>query len=174
MVNKLQKHYKLIVLSGDNASEETNLATIFSSKASFVFNQKPEQKLAYIAGQQALGEQVLMLGDGLNDAGALKIADVGFAVTEDVTAFTPACDAILYGQNLEFLHNYLTFARQSKKVILASFAISFLYNLVGLSLAVSAQITPLFAAILMPLSSISVVAFATFTIRMIAHKQKLV
>lgn len=174
LVNKLQKHYKLIVLTGDNASEETNLATIFSSKASFVFNQKPEQKLAYIAGQQALGEQVLMLGDGLNDAGALKIADVGFAVTEDVTAFTPACDAILYGQNLERLHNYLTFARQSKKVILASFAISFLYNLVGLSLAVSAQITPLFAAILMPLSSISVVAFATFTIRMIAHKQKLV
>jgi len=174
LIKKLQKHYKLIVLSGDNSSEEENLKSIFSEKASFVFNQKPEQKLAFIASQIDKGEEILMLGDGLNDAGALKKANVGFAVTEDVTAFTPACDAILYGKNLSSLSSYLTFARQSKNVILASFAISFLYNIVGLSLAVSAQITPLFAAILMPLSSISVVAFATFAIRMIAYKQKLV
>ncbi len=174
LIKNLQKHYKLIVLSGDNASEEANLKSFFGDKAKFVFNQKPEQKLNFIAKQQGRGEEILMLGDGLNDAGALKKADVGFAVTEDVTAFTPACDAILYGQNLSSLSGYLNFARQSKKVILASFAISFLYNIVGLSLAVSAQITPLFAAILMPLSSISVVAFATFTIRIIAYKQKLV
>ncbi len=174
LIKNLQKRYKLIVLSGDNASEEANLKTIFSDKTHFVFNQKPEEKLTFIAAKQHSGEKVLMLGDGLNDAGALKKADVGFAVTEDVTAFTPACDAILYGQNLASLNNYLTFARQSKKVILASFAISFLYNLIGLTLAVTAQITPLFAAILMPLSSITVVAFATFAIRAVAYKQNLV
>ena len=174
LIKKLDAMYNLIVLSGDNGSEEGNLKQIFSNKAQFVFNQKPEQKLDFIAEQQLKGEEVLMLGDGLNDAGALKKADVGFAVTEDVTAFTPACDAILYGQNISSLHTYLTFTRLSKKVILASFTISFLYNLVGLSLAVSANITPLFAAILMPLSSITVVAFATFAVRFIAFRQKLI
>jgi P-type Cu+ transporter len=174
LVKKLESNYKLIVLSGDNSSEEDNLKAIFSKKVDFVFNQKPEQKLQFIADQQLKGDEVLMLGDGLNDAGALKKAEAGIAVTEDVTAFTPACDAILYGQHISALHKYLTFARLSKKVILASFTISFLYNLVGLSLAVSAQITPLFAAILMPLSSISVVAFATFAVRLIAYRQNLI
>ncbi len=173
LINQLQKTFKLSVLSGDNASEEKNLAALFGAKTDFVFNQKPEQKLAYIANLQSK-EEVLMLGDGLNDAGALKKADVGFAVTEDVTAFTPACDAILYGKNLTSLDKYLRFAKQTKKVILISFAISFLYNFVGLSLAVTAQITPLFAAILMPLSSITVVAFATFAVRFMAYRLKLV
>ena len=174
LIKSLGSKYKLTVLSGDNPSEERNLKTIFSNNSSFVFNQKPEQKLEYVRGMQHAGEQVLMLGDGLNDAGALKQANVGFSVTEDVTAFTPACDAILYGQNLTALAKYLTFARMSKKIILASFAISFLYNLVGLALAVSAQITPLFAAILMPLSSITVVAFATFAVRILANRLKLI
>jgi len=175
LINSLvEDHYKLIVLSGDNQSEEGNLRAIFGENSSFVFNQKPEQKLEYIKEMQHKGERVLMLGDGLNDAGALKQADVGYAVTEDVTAFTPACDAILYGQNLTELANYLSFTRLSKIIILISFTISFIYNLVGLALAVSAQITPLFAAILMPLSSITVVAFATFAVRLLAKRLKLV
>lgn len=174
LVNRLGDRYKLMVLSGDNESEEENLRTIFSDNSTFVFNQKPDEKLTFIRAQQKEGAHILMLGDGLNDAGALKQADVGFAVTEDVTAFTPACDAILYGQNLNTLANYLTFARISKKVILASFTISFVYNFIGLSLAVAAKITPLFAAILMPLSSITVVAFATFAVRVVARRLKLI
>ena len=174
LLKLLSNRYKLMVLSGDNPSEEANLREIFSKDAAFAFDQKPEQKLEFIHEKQKEGEHVLMLGDGLNDAGALKQANVGFAVTEDVTAFTPACDAILYGQNLNELANYLKFARISKTVILASFTISFIYNFVGLSLAVSAQITPLFAAILMPLSSISVVAFATFAVRITAKRLNLI
>ena len=174
LVKSLATKYKLSVLSGDNPSEEENLRGLFSEKTSFVFNQKPEQKLEFIREKQKSGDHVLMLGDGLNDAGALKQANVGFAVTEDVTAFTPACDAILYGQHLNALSSYLTFARISKKVILASFTISFIYNFIGLSLAVAAKITPLFAAILMPLSSITVVAFATFAIRLVAKRLKLI
>ena len=174
LLKLLSNRYKLMVLSGDNPSEEANLREIFSKNAAFAFDQKPEQKLEFIHEKQKEGEHVLMLGDGLNDAGALKQANVGFAVTEDVTAFTPACDAILYGQNLNELANYLKFTRISKTVILASFTISFIYNFVGLSLAVSAQITPLFAAILMPLSSISVVAFATFAVRITAKRLNLI
>ena len=114
-----------------------------------------------------------MFGDGLNDAGALKQADVGIAVTEDVSAFTPASDAILYGANFHLIGKYLKFARTTRKVIIASFIISFIYNIIGLSFAVSANLSPLYAAILMPLSSITVVAFATFVVRWQAYKQGL-
>ena len=165
--------YKLSVVSGDNESERENLSKLFPNGAEMLFRQKPEDKLHYIRLKQETGEEVIMLGDGLNDAGALKQADVGIAVTEDVSAFTPASDAILYGGNFYRFGDYLKFARSTRAVILASFAISFIYNFVGLSFAVTANLTPLFAAILMPLSSISVVAFATFVVRGIAFRKGL-
>ena len=166
-------HYDLAVLSGDNESEQQNLETIFPKPTEMVFQQTPEEKLNYIKDRQQRGQSILMLGDGLNDAGALKQADVGIAVTEDITSFTPACDAILYGGNLSLLDKFLRFAKDTHLVILASFTISFVYNVVGLSLAVSAQLTPLFAAILMPLSSVTVVAFATFAVRLLGFKRGL-
>ena len=165
--------HDLSILSGDNKSEQTNLEAIFPDRTEMVFQQKPEEKLSFIKAKQENGQSILMLGDGLNDAGALKQADVGVAVTEDVTAFTPACDAILYGGNLSLLDKFLRFVKDTHLVILASFTISFVYNVVGLSLAVSAQLTPLFAAILMPLSSVTVVAFATFCVRLLAYRRGL-
>ena len=165
--------HDLSILSGDNKSEQTNLEAIFPDRTEMVFQQKPEEKLSFIKAKQQSGQSILMLGDGLNDAGALKQADVGVAVTEDVTAFTPACDAILYGGNLSLLDKFLRFVKDTHLVILASFTISFVYNVVGLSLAVSAQLTPLFAAILMPLSSVTVVAFATFCVRLLAYRRGL-
>ena len=165
--------YKLAVLSGDNESERERLASFFPEGSEMAFKQKPEDKLAFIKSKQDKGEKVVMFGDGLNDAGALKQAEVGIAVTEDISAFTPASDAILYGGNFHNMGKYLKFAKSTKKVIIASFIISFVYNLVGLSFAISANLTPLFAAILMPLSSITVVAFATFVVRGLAYKQEL-
>jgi Cu+-exporting ATPase len=165
--------YNLTVISGDNESERENLTTLFPVGTEMLFGQKPENKLAYIKERQLLGERVVMLGDGLNDAGALKQAEVGIAVTEDVSAFTPASDAILYGGNFHQFGTYLKFAQSTRQIIIASFTISFLYNIVGLSFAVTANLTPLFAAILMPLSSISVVAFATFVVRGLAYRLNL-
>jgi len=165
--------YKLAVLSGDNESEQDTLESIFPEGSEMLFRQKPEDKLEFIKSKQAAGEKVIMFGDGLNDAGALKQANVGIAVTEDVSAFTPASDAILFGDNMKNMGKYLQFSKATKKVIFASFTISFIYNIVGLSFAVTANLTPLFAAILMPLSSISVVAFATFVVRGLAFKKGL-
>jgi P-type Cu+ transporter len=172
VIKDLRK-YKLAVLSGDNESEQVFLETLLPIGSEILFKQKPEEKLSFIRAKQKAGEKIVMLGDGLNDAGALKQADVGIAVTEDVSAFTPASDAILFGGAFHHTGKYLKFARSTKKVILISFAISIIYNLIGLSFAVSANLTPLFAAILMPFSSISVVAFATFAVRGIAFKQGL-
>ena len=159
----IEKKYKLTVLSGDNAAEEINLESIFSGQATIRFNQSPQEKLNFIneLKSQNLKAKVLMLGDGLNDAGALKQADVGVAVSENTSQFTPACDAILDSNEIHKLHKFIQYARSGKKVITWSFILSILYNVVGLSFAVQGLLSPLVAAILMPVSSISIVTFVT-------------
>lgn len=102
----------------------------------------------------------MMVGDGLNDAGALRQSDVGVAVVEQIGAFSPASDVILEAQMVGRLPSVLRFARLAVGVVHASFAISVVYNLVGLSFAARGMLSPLVAAVLMPLSSVSVVAFA--------------
>ena len=116
----------------------------------------------------------MMLGDGLNDAGALVRSHVGIAVTEDITSFTPASDAILDGQKLSSLADYIRFSKTARNIIILSFIISFLYNLIGMGFALSGNLTPIIAAILMPASSISVVIFATFAVNIMARIRKLI
>ena len=155
--------YKMVILSGDNDRERENLTGIFGDKVEMKFNQSPEDKMNYIAELKNEGKSVMMLGDGLNDAGALKRSDIGLAVTEDIAAFSPACDGILLGSKLTYLSRFLRYLNIARNIVVASFIISFAYNIVGISLAVSGALTPVSAAILMPLSSISVVLFATLS-----------
>jgi Cu+-exporting ATPase len=114
-----------------------------------------------------------MIGDGLNDAGALRQSDAGIAMTEDIAAFSPACHAILEARAFSTLPGFLSLARQSVRVVLANFAISLFYNSIGLFFAFRGDLSPLVAAILMPLSSITAVAFTTLTIRAFARRQRM-
>ncbi|MEM9142575.1 MAG: heavy metal translocating P-type ATPase metal-binding domain-containing protein [Bacteroidota bacterium] len=157
----MSKDLELALLSGDNAGEKKHLQELLPKRIPMYFDQKPEEKLRFIASLQNLGKKVMMVGDGLNDAGALAQSDVGIAISEDVNVFSPACDAILDASRFSRIHQYLMASRQAIKIIKWSFALSLLYNLVGLYFALTGQLQPVIAAILMPLSSISIVAFTT-------------
>ena len=161
----------LHLLTGDNEAERINLLPLFSSDNHLHFKQTPNDKLEYVKKLKEEGKTVLMIGDGLNDAGALNESNVGITIADDVYHFSPACDAILESDKFRFLNKYIRFTKTSMKVVKLSFLISFLYNVLGIYFAVQGLLTPVFAAILMPISSVSVVAFATFMISYYAKKQ---
>ncbi len=173
VINDLSGSYKLSVLSGDNEGEKERLLKLFGKEAEIRFRQTPHHKLLYIEEKRSRNENVLMVGDGLNDAGALKKSNVGVAVTENISSFSPACDAILDADKLSLLPEFIRFSKTSVHIIIISFIISFLYNAAGLTFAVEGMLSPLVAAILMPLSSISVVLFTTLTTNFIAGKRGL-
>lgn len=159
------------LLSGDGAGERERMQSVFSENTLLKFSQTPHDKLQYVSELQAKGNKVMMLGDGLNDSGALKQSDVGLALADDTGVFTPSCDGILNGPQLEKLDVFLDLSKSALTVLKISLGISLLYNVFGLSFAVTGHLTPLVAAILMPISSISVVVFTTFMVNMIAKSK---
>lgn len=168
LIRKLQKTHELHLLTGDNDAEKDNLIQFFGNDKSLHFNQSPTDKLNYIRKLQQEGRKVLMIGDGLNDAGALNESNVGIVIADNVFNFSPACDAILQSKQFGNLDKLIQFTYRSMTVVKLGFLISFLYNVVGLSFAVQGNLTPIVAAILMPISSVSVVAFASFSIHLSA------
>jgi Cu+-exporting ATPase len=157
---RLGQDYELALLSGDNERERARFHQLFGEQARLHFNQSPVDKLEFIRKLQGSGKSVMMVGDGLNDAGALKQSDVGVAVVEKVGIFSPASDIILEAGQVRHLVRILDFARTSTRIVRASFAVSACYNIVGISIASFGILSPLICAVLMPLSSISVVLFA--------------
>ncbi len=155
---------QLYVLSGDTDAARADLHPWFSNET-MRFTCSPADKLEFIRDLQAKGHRVLMIGDGLNDAGALKQADVGIAVTDDTLHFTPASDAILESRSLPLLPEFIRYSRFAMCLIRVSFGVSLLYNVVGLSVAATGHLSPIVAAVLMPLSSATMVAIATVGMR---------
>lgn len=158
---KLTQNYDTYLLSGDNDSERKRLENVFCVKKNLVFNCSPQEKLSFIKELQNKGKKVIMIGDGLNDAGALKQADVGIAITENTLNFTPMSDAILEAKKLKNLPKYLNYSKFGMKLIKLSYGFSLLYNCIGLSFAIQGNLSPIIAAILMPLNSITLVGIAS-------------
>lgn len=167
---KLQHLYRTIILSGDNEGERQFLEEILPAETRMHFNQRPQDKLDFVAGLQGEGQQVLMVGDGLNDSGAFAQSDVGMAISEDINVFSPACDAIVDASVFEKIPLLLALSKKSMNVIKYAFVLSFFYNIIGLYFAVTGQLAPVVAAILMPLSSISIVAFTTLATNLLSKK----
>jgi Cu+-exporting ATPase len=156
----LSGNCEVALLSGDNEKERGRFAEMFGASAKLNFNQSPLDKLTFIKERQDAGKTVMMVGDGLNDAGALRQADVGVAVVENVSAFSPASDVILAAGMVTRTAEVLRYAKQSLRVVQTAFWISAAYNLVGVAIAASGRLSPVVCAILMPVSSVTVVAFA--------------
>ncbi len=164
----LSNDKEIHLISGDNDAEKERLIEIFGTGENLHFNQSPNDKLAYIEALKAQKRKVLMIGDGLNDAGALNASDVGISIADDIYQFSPACDAILEAGKFDWLERFIRFSKTSLNIVKISYLISILYNIIGLSFAVQGLLEPVIAAILMPLSSITVVVFVTFSTRIAA------
>ncbi|WP_316801621.1 heavy metal translocating P-type ATPase [Pedobacter frigidisoli] len=173
LINRLSP-YPLQLLSGDSDKDYQMLKTIFSPATKIRFRQSPHQKLNEVLELQQQGRKVMMLGDGLNDAGALKQSNFGIALTDNINNFTPGCDAILKGSSLYFLPDFTQLAKDGLKIIRSSFAIAIAYNGVGIYYAVQGTLYPLVAAVLMPISTVTIICFTTFSTRYFARKNKLV
>ncbi len=170
IVPMLRERYEVSLISGDNASQAGEFVTMFGGGENLRFKQSPHDKLNYVDSLKSAGKRVLMVGDGLNDSGALAAADVGVALTEDIATFSPASDAILSAGHFGELPRYLDLSRRALRIVQISFVISLLYNIAGGYFAVSGQLSPLIAAILMPVSSVSVVGFAVVMTRLSARR----
>lgn len=169
IVQHLKKRFKLHLLSGDSSKSQDTFSPFFQ-KDLIHFNQSPQQKLEYIKTLQKDKHKVVMVGDGLNDAGALKQSEIGIALSDNVYSFSPACDGILDAKSFTKLPKILLYANKSMGLVKWGFVLSFTYNVVGLTLAMSNMINPLISAILMPLSSVTIVLFSTVSSHILAKK----
>ncbi len=160
-LKKLSLKERVHILSGDTEKDKETLSHEFPEAHAVLFRQTPSDKKEYIDALQASEKKVLMVGDGLNDAGALKKANVGIAISEDIFRFTPGSDAIIDADALEKLPELLEISRFSKRILAICYGFSLLYNVIGLTVAISGELTPLVAAILMPISSITIVFIST-------------
>jgi Cu+-exporting ATPase len=165
LLSRLGSRYEIALVSGDHDGQRSRFEGMFGGASRLIFNQSPLDKLEFVRGLQASGKRVMMVGDGLNDAGALRQSDVGTAVVEWAGTFSPASDVILEGRRVPELFGVLRLARRAAAIVWLSLGISVAYNAIGVGLAAEGMLSPLLCAILMPLSSVSVVLFACLATR---------
>ncbi len=170
MISSINKKFTLHVLSGDNDAEKLKMNQLFGENTSILFSVSPQQKLEYVKKLQQNGARVLMIGDGLNDAGALMQANVGIAVSENKANFSPACDGIIDGNAVKNIGSIINYAQWGKRIVSFGFVLSILYNFIGISFAIQGKLAPVVAAILMPVSSISIVLVAMLGSTLIAKR----
>jgi Cu+-exporting ATPase len=171
-IGQFNQDVSFSILSGDNPSEKARLEMLFPTYTRYRFQSLPDEKSTYINGLKTLGYKVAMVGDGLNDSGALMSADMGISISDNLNTFSPASDAILDGKYFSALPKFIQFAKKTRNVVKLGFIISLLYNCIGLYLAVTGNLSPVLAAILMPLSSITVICFVTVTLNILARRMK--
>lgn len=173
LISALASKYEMKVLSGDTNKDEQLLKSVFVPATPMLFNQSPLQKLEKIKALQHSGKKVMMLGDGLNDAGALKQANFGIAITDNINNFTPGCDAIMSGNSIGLLPHFIQLSKDGLKTIKISFAIATSYNLIGVYYAVQGTLYPLVAAVLMPISTITIISFTSLATKYFARRNGL-
>lgn len=173
LIDELKGTMRLHLLSGDDRQQEKEMKELLGPDAALHFHQKPADKMNYISTLQDREGATAMVGDGLNDAGAFKQSDVGIAVVEDIHGFSPACDLIIRADRLDQIPHLLQYVNKCRNVVRSAIGISFIYNIIGISFAAQGLLSPVIAAILMPLSSVSIIIYGTIGSHMMAKKSGL-
>lgn len=173
LIQSLKSDFRMHVISGDHSGEKKNLMEIFPAYIPMLFKQSPLDKLQYVKKLQSETSIVMMLGDGLNDAGALRQSDLGVAVTDNINNFTPGSDAILKGNVMYRMPQFVNHAKSAVGIIKMSFIIATVYNLIGVYFAVQGRLSPLTAAVLMPMSTVTIIIITNLANRYFAKKNKL-
>ncbi|GIX17932.1 MAG: copper-translocating P-type ATPase [Rhodothalassiaceae bacterium] len=145
----------VVMLSGDRPAVAEAVAARLGI-ADWRGGLKPQDKIAAITKLKEEGRRVLMVGDGLNDAPALKAADVSMSPAEAVDITHAAADLVFQGARLEPVVEAIDVARAARRRVLENFAIAFGYNAIAVPLAVAGFVTPLIAAVAMSSSSLTV------------------
>jgi Cu2+-exporting ATPase len=149
--------YELAILSGDHPAVVAAVAEQLDVPLQFARGGvTPEEKLATVERLRQ-AQRVFMVGDGLNDAAALSAAHVGIAVHGGAEASLAAADAFLRQSGVAPIVELVLGARRTLHVIRRGLAFSLVYNALGVVLALAGVLNPVLAAILMPLSSLTVI-----------------
>ena len=149
------------ILSGDNTATVSHIAAQLGIDAAHAHgNQSPRSKADFIAQLKAQGRSVAMVGDGINDAPALALADVGFAVRGSTDIAEHSADAVLVRQSVNQLADGIFIARATLKNIKQNLFFAFIYNILGIPLAAFGLLTPVIAGAMMAMSSVSVLGNA--------------
>ena len=153
--------WQIGILSGDHQSIVDQVATRLGIAREFALGQlSPEEKVAQVQHAMEDYSTVVMVGDGVNDSAALAAATVGIAVHGGAEASLAAAPVFLGQQGLAPIQDLLSISRSTARTLRWNFAIAIGYNCLGATLAFFGLINPLVAAILMPISSLSVVAMS--------------
>ena len=161
-IARLHAHdISVYILSGDNAATVSHIAAQLGIASSYAHgNQSPRSKADFIAQLKAQGRSVAMVGDGINDAPALALADVGFAVRGSTDIAEHSADAVLVRQSVNQLADGIFIARETLKNIKQNLFFAFIYNILGIPLAAFGLLTPVIAGAMMAMSSVSVLGNA--------------
>ena len=154
-------HFNLQVCSGDHPDIVSKVAHQVGIESA-IGAVSPEGKAQFVRDLQAkTNQRVIMVGDGVNDSAALASAEVGIAVHGGAEASLQAADIYLTKQGVAPLVTLVALASHTMRTIHISLVFSICYNAIAAGLAMSGMISALLAAILMPISSLTVVAMST-------------
>ncbi len=149
----------LTILSGDHAGAVNRVAETLGI-TDWQAGIDPRGKADAVAALKQQGRQVLMVGDGLNDAVALALADASLSPASGLAIAQNAADAVFQGEKLDAVGEFLAVARATQHLSLQNLGIALIYNLFAVPLAIAGFVTPLLAAIAMSSSSLLVVGNA--------------